>query len=72
MATKSVTASQKVLEHYSTLAREDRKSNVEHIKKVAESFGYSPEDLADLPEGANLGVSCGNPLAVVSLKPVST
>ncbi len=72
MATKSVTTSQRVLEHYSALAREDGKSNVKHIKKVAGSFGYSPDDLADLPEGANLGVSCGNPLAVASLKPVST
>jgi arsenite methyltransferase len=59
-----------VVDHYSALARENNTKNTEHIKKVAESFGYAPEDLAGLPEGANLGVSCGNPLAVAGLKPV--
>ncbi|KAF8855484.1 putative UbiE/COQ5 family methyltransferase [Acephala macrosclerotiorum] len=59
---------QKVSDHYSAIAREDTSSNAEHIRKVAESFGYSAEDLASVPEGANLGVSCGNPLAVAGLK----
>jgi arsenite methyltransferase len=63
--------SQIVHDHYSALAREDTLKNAEHIKKVAESFGYAPEDLAGIPEGANLGVSCGNPLAVAGLKAVS-
>ena len=62
--------SQMVVDHYSTLAREDGSKNTAHIKKVAESFGYSPEDLAGVPEGANLGLSCGNPLAVAGLKAV--
>lgn len=61
---------QKVIDHYSTLAQESNPKNNEHIKKVAESFGYAPEDLAGIPEGANLGVSCGNPLAIAGLKPV--
>jgi len=59
-----------VIEHYSALAREDASNNAAHIKKVAESFGYGPEDLAAIPEGANLGLSCGNPLAVAGLKSV--
>lgn len=59
-----------VVDHYSSLARDESTKNDEHIKKVAESFGYAPEDLAGIPEGANLGVSCGNPLAVAGLKPV--
>jgi hypothetical protein len=59
-----------VVDHYSSIARENSTSNAEHIKKVAESFGYAAEDLASIPEGANLGVSCGNPLAVASLKEV--
>ena len=62
---------QHVIDHYSTLAREDSAKNAEHIKKVAESFGYAPEDLAAIPEGANLGVSCGNPFAVAGVKAVS-
>jgi hypothetical protein len=61
---------QMVVDHYSSLALEEGTKNYEHIRKVAESFGYAPEDLAGIPEGANLGVSCGNPLAVAGLKPV--
>jgi hypothetical protein len=67
----SIITSQVVLDHYSALAREDATKNTDHIKKVAESFGYSAEDLAGIPEEANLGVSCGNPLAVAGLKAVS-
>ncbi len=29
---------------------------------IYKSLGYSEEDLKDLPEGVNLGLSCGNPL----------
>jgi hypothetical protein len=61
----------KVKTHYSSLAREKEGENAEHIKNVALSFGYDAEDLAAIPEGANLGVSCGNPLAVAGLKAVS-
>jgi arsenite methyltransferase len=62
---------QTVLDHYSTLAREDSVENATHMKKAAAAFGYSPEDLANIPEGANLGLSCGNPLAIAGLKEVS-
>ena len=34
----------------------------------AKKLGYSEEELADLPGGANLGLSCGNPTAIASLK----
>ena len=66
----SITA-QMVIDHYSTLAREDSTKNAEHMKKAAAAFGYSPEDLASIPEGANLGLSCGNPLALAALKEVT-
>ena len=36
---------------------------------LARKFGYSSGDLASLPEGANLGLSCGNPIALASLSP---
>jgi SAM-dependent methyltransferase len=36
---------------------------------VARAVGYSAADLGSLPEGANLGLSCGNPTALASLKP---
>ncbi len=32
-------------------------------------IGYSIADLSALPEGANLGLSCGNPTAIASLEP---
>lgn len=38
--------------------------------KIAQAFGYSADDLSSLPVKANLGVSCGNPTAFASIKPV--
>lgn len=35
-------------------------------------MGYSDEELKALPEGANLGLGCGNPVALASLKPGET
>jgi len=34
----------------------------------SQSIGYSPEDLKSVPDGANLGLGCGNPVALASLK----
>ncbi len=39
------------------------------VKAVAEAFGYSAEDLASIPAEANMGLSCGNPTAIASLRP---
>jgi arsenite methyltransferase len=36
---------------------------------AAIDLGYSPEDAVAAPEAANLGLGCGNPLAIASLKP---
>jgi arsenite methyltransferase len=38
----------------------------------ARTLGYSAEDLAAVPDGANLGLGCGNPVALASLKPGQT
>lgn len=35
-------------------------------------LGYSAEDLAAVPDGANMGLGCGNPQALASLKPGET
>ena len=32
-------------------------------------LGYSEDDLASVPDGANLGLGCGNPQAIAALKP---
>ncbi len=36
---------------------------------LAKQIGYSAEDLRVLPEGANMGLSCGNPGALAALRP---
>jgi arsenite methyltransferase len=51
---------------YSATARTD--SPTDHVQTVARAFGYSAEDLASIPSASNLGLSCGNPLALASLK----
>jgi len=41
-------------------------------KAAAHLMGYSEEDLASLPEGANLGLGCGHPIEAAALKPGET
>lgn len=36
---------------------------------LARAIGYSAHELSAMPEGANMGLSCGNPTAIASLKP---
>jgi len=63
---------QLVQDRYGELAA--RSSSGEQRKteqSIAEAFGYNAADLSSLPQGANLGVSCGNPLALANLKEVS-
>lgn len=61
---------------YGKLARQDRGQEgasccggQKSVDSVALSVGYSKEELAVLPGGANLGLSCGNPTALAALKP---
>jgi arsenite methyltransferase len=35
-------------------------------------LGYSSEDVSTVPEGANMGLGCGNPQAIASLRPGET
>ncbi|CAM4473215.1 arsenite methyltransferase [Paenibacillus macerans] len=37
--------------------------------EVSFKLGYSAEEMAAVPEGSNLGLGCGNPQAIASLKP---
>ncbi len=37
-------------------------------KEVSSMIGYSEDDMTSVPEGANLGLGCGNPTAMASLK----
>jgi SAM-dependent methyltransferase len=36
--------------------------------KLAEGMGYTSQELEILPDGANMGLSCGNPTAIANLK----
>lgn len=36
------------------------------------ALGYSDEDVTSIPEGANMGLGCGNPQAIASLQPGET
>ena len=38
-------------------------------EEVARQIGYDAAELAALPEGANMGLSCGNPAALAALQP---
>jgi arsenite methyltransferase len=37
-------------------------------ENISKAVGYSDEDINQVPEGANLGLGCGNPVALASLK----
>ena len=39
------------------------------VRAVAEAFGYSADELDAIPAEANMGLSCGNPTAMASLRP---
>jgi SAM-dependent methyltransferase len=39
---------------------------------AGQRLGYAVSELADVPEGANLGLGCGNPQAIADLKPGET
>jgi arsenite methyltransferase len=41
-------------------------------EKMSAVMGYSKEDIAGVIEGANMGLGCGNPVALASLKPGET
>ncbi|HQF55168.1 MAG TPA: arsenite methyltransferase [Fibrobacteria bacterium] len=47
-------------------------SNPEVARDLATKLGYDPAVLETLPEGTNLGLSCGNPQAIASLLPGET
>jgi len=58
-----------VLEGYSAAALASS-STTAYADRVAKAFGYSPAELADIPAGANMGLSCGNPTALAGIKEV--
>ena len=42
------------------------------VSDQARALGYADEDIQTVPEGSNLGLGCGNPLALEQLRPGDT
>jgi len=40
--------------------------------KLSESIGYSEDEMEEVPDGSNLGLGCGNPVALASIAPGET
>ena len=58
-----------VREKYAEVAKSALSNFDNGVRKVAEAFGYSAEELSSIPADANMALSCGNPTATASLKP---
>ncbi|KAI8648762.1 Methyltranfer-dom domain-containing protein [Fusarium keratoplasticum] len=54
-----------VNKRYGSIAKS---STGQYEQTVAKAFGYTEDELAGVPEGANLGLSCGNPIALARLR----
>jgi len=66
-----------VREGYKKIAQKERSccapsssccGSVDRAKEISKEIGYTEEQLQAVPEGANLGLGCGNPVALASLK----
>jgi arsenite methyltransferase len=71
---------QSVRENYGKIARESGScctpkskssgccNNLASARDISKSVGYTDADMDSVPDGANLGLGCGNPVALASLK----
>src|SRR3954471_6850218 len=57
-----------ILDTYAAVANSSLTNDHAGVRLVAEAFGYSPEELASIPAEANMGLSCGNPIATANLR----
>jgi arsenite methyltransferase len=42
--------------------------NLNIVEDISKSIGYTEEEMKMVPQGSNLGLGCGNPIALASLK----
>ncbi|NSW58111.1 MAG: arsenite methyltransferase [Armatimonadetes bacterium] len=65
---------QVVRDNYGEIARRNAEGRREGIvtRSDAVAIGYDETDLTSVPEGANMGLGCGNPTAIAGLKPGET
>jgi arsenite methyltransferase len=63
---------EKVREHYASVAEGESccaaTNSCGGDKLISQQLGYSPEDLASLPDQSEMGLGCGNPIAFADLK----
>lgn len=59
-----------VKEGYSKVARQGSSccGGTNAAEDISKKIGYNNEDMKSVPDGANLGLGCGNPIAMASLK----
>ena len=66
-----------VREGYAKIAKQDSPccapvnsccGSTDLAQNISKSIGYTEEELKAVPEGANLGLGCGNPVALASLR----
>ncbi|MCJ7520812.1 MAG: arsenite S-adenosylmethyltransferase, partial [Dehalococcoidia bacterium] len=67
-----------VREGYARIARQDSNpccapttsccGGTDLARDISRNVGYTEEELDTVPEGANLGLGCGNPVALASLQ----
>lgn len=62
-----------VREGYAKIAKQESSScscceSTDLVQDISKKIGYTDEEINAVPEGANLGLGCGNPVALASLK----
>ena len=60
--------SDQVKSKYGSVAVSGLSSRDSGVHAVAEAFGYSADELSSIPAEANMGLSCGNPVATANLR----
>ena len=61
---------------YAKIAKQELRCNVSSSccdssatsEELSKKMGYTKEELNSIPKGSNLGLGCGNPVALASLK----
>ncbi len=57
-----------VRDQYAGVAKGALSNESSAVRSIASAFGYSEEELNQLPSEANMGLSCGNPLALAGIR----
>lgn len=57
-----------VRDQYADVARGELSNDSTAVRSIASAFGYSEDELNQLPPEANMGLSCGNPLALAGIR----